>query len=358
MVEIFKSGNTSEAGRYRPINLISIAFKTYQKLLYYNHYRFLLFPSVRQHGFTQQRSCSTQIKSVLEKMKEFKQETGEVHAIALDLSSAFDMMRHCDIYTHLSSVLVDHDLNLLKTIICGQRFNLPRDLNRTSIAFERGTPQGGTLSPMLFAFVLDKIMTLFPNTENYSFFFYADDCIIVAKSNAILKNITDNISTALSIHGFRINPHKYQYITSNQFIASITLRSGCVIGKQHNMKYLGVLLSADGIDFINDVAAKLQKAELAIKTIAWTKKYLCFKSAFKLFYNSVLIPIYTYSIENYSMEGIEKLEDHRVKMIKLIHKNKYRYHQYINNYMDMYHVYQSKLFAFNRNVCDSYGFCG
>ena len=50
IVEVFKSGDILDPGRFRPICLISIAFKIYQQILYYSYFRSLLLAGHRQHG--------------------------------------------------------------------------------------------------------------------------------------------------------------------------------------------------------------------------------------------------------------------------------------------------------------------
>eukprot|EP00834_Sanchytrium_tribonematis_P005577 NODE_348_length_8996_cov_0.416433.p1 type:complete len:676 gc:universal NODE_348_length_8996_cov_0.416433:2335-4362(+) len=111
VVEIFKSGNSIDPGRYRPISLISICYKIYQQMLYYHIYKDQIFPSLRQHGFVGKRSCSTQIHSVLSKMQHYRESHGSVHCLALDLSTAFDCMKHNDIYNYLLPILNPHDTN-------------------------------------------------------------------------------------------------------------------------------------------------------------------------------------------------------------------------------------------------------
>eukprot|EP00834_Sanchytrium_tribonematis_P007589 NODE_711_length_4530_cov_1.118935.p1 type:complete len:556 gc:universal NODE_711_length_4530_cov_1.118935:2661-4328(+) len=351
IVEIFKSGDLIPS-RFRPICLISNTFKCWQQILYYSHYRSQLIVSPRQHGFTQRRSTSTQIYSVLKIIQELNEEHQELQALALDLSNAFDRLEPSNIYNQLEPHLDPHDLNIIKSIITQQSFHLRRDINQNNFRFGNGTPQGGVFSPIVFSFVMDKIMEIFPDTPDYKIRIYADDLILLAHKKQILVDIAQRVTNHLESNNFTVNATKFQYISNNIINDSIQINNYPPILKSQSIKYLGCYLSADGIDFARDIASKLLKVNLAVSTIKFTKSLLCFRKSFQLFYNGVLLPLYTYNCENYNEAGINQLEFHRIKTIKQLHSNKFNYFQTIYNYMTMQNYQNIKLISLNYQLIE------
>eukprot|EP00834_Sanchytrium_tribonematis_P005155 NODE_294_length_10530_cov_0.245326.p3 type:complete len:127 gc:universal NODE_294_length_10530_cov_0.245326:3388-3768(+) len=59
------------------------------------------------------------------------------------------------------------------------------------------------------------------------------------------------------------------------------------------------------------------------------------------------MPIYLYGCENYSQEGIDLSENHRINIIK---KLQYNYYQMINNYMTISNYQQQRLINFTRQL--------
>ena len=92
IVEVFKSGDFGDPGRFRPITLIAAVYKIYQQMLYYNHLRSRLLAGPRQHGFQPKKSCTTQLHQVLTTMESITRIFAELHGLAMDLSQAFDCL--------------------------------------------------------------------------------------------------------------------------------------------------------------------------------------------------------------------------------------------------------------------------
>ena len=94
---LHKSGKTSLSTNYRPISLLSVISKIYEKFMYDRIYNFLqctnqLYKS--QYGFRKRHSCKNAIQellSVILKANDNKKFTGVVF---LDLSKAFDTLDH------------------------------------------------------------------------------------------------------------------------------------------------------------------------------------------------------------------------------------------------------------------------
>ena len=69
---IFKKGDRSDLGNYRPVSLISLFCKTLEHIVFSSTMRFLEEFNVfsnSQHGFRKGRSCETQLTLLLEDLQ-------------------------------------------------------------------------------------------------------------------------------------------------------------------------------------------------------------------------------------------------------------------------------------------------
>ena len=92
---VFKKDDPTLASNYRPISLLSIISKTFERCVY-NH----CYPHISprfyhlQHGFLRGKSTVTQLLHVYQEILDHLAGGKEVDAIHLDLSKAFDRVQH------------------------------------------------------------------------------------------------------------------------------------------------------------------------------------------------------------------------------------------------------------------------
>lgn len=166
-------------------------------------------------GFRPGRSAHDAIKRVIE----FNNQ-GYHYTIDLDLKSYFDTVDH-DLLMKFIKQYID-DKWLLKMIrkfltsgiMIGQIFQRS----------EKGTPQGGNLSPLLaniYLNELDKLLT----SRGHKFVRYADDCNIYVKSERAGRRVLDSITRFLE---------KDLKVTVN--------RTKTKVGRSTKMKFLGFMI--------------------------------------------------------------------------------------------------------------------
>ena len=348
IVELFKSGDITDPSRYRPICLISICFKIFQQITYYHHFREKIFASKRQHGFQQQRSCVTQLKYALDCILKYRTEHDSVYGCAIDLSQAFDMMTHGSVYTELVKMLKTLDLNLINNIITNQQFYFRRDVHKELFRYGRGTPQGGTLSPCLFAYILDCILLEFNEDDKYSILIYADDILLLSYDKSILEELANSVIRKLQDYGFVANINKFQ-LFSNEPDCSIIIQN-LEIKSVPFIKYLGLFIDYTGICYAEDLKLKEQKAIHSVSIIKWTRYHQSFQDAFKRFYSGCLLPVLGYGVELYDTTHLLLLEKVRIKSIKSLHFGKYRFHELHNEYLSMKLFREIKLPSLNKQL--------
>ena len=94
---IFKSGHKSNPSNYRPVSLICVCCKVMGHVVLCHLNRFLAVNNILtdlQHGFRRGFSCETQLILTVHDWASILNKKGQVDAILLDFSKAFDTVSH------------------------------------------------------------------------------------------------------------------------------------------------------------------------------------------------------------------------------------------------------------------------
>ncbi|MGB0360064.1 MAG: group II intron reverse transcriptase/maturase [Endozoicomonas sp.] len=152
-------------------------------------------------GFRPGRSAHQAVKQVQGTIKQ-----GRRYAVDVDLSKFFDRINHDLLMTHLGYKIKDRCLLTLigsylrAGIIAEQQFIKSRE----------GVPQGGPLSPLLGNILLDSLDKELEK-RGHSFARYADDFIILVRSQRAGERVLKSISRYLSIRlKLEVNTSKSQ----------------------------------------------------------------------------------------------------------------------------------------------------
>lgn len=121
----------------------------------------------------------------------------------------------------------------------------------------------------------------------------------------------------LELYSFLLNLSKYHYFTSTDH--QVLVINGQEIPAKQSLKCLGKHLCATGIAYEQDLAGKTHKAIHAATIIAWTKYYAMFRTGYKSFMKSCLLPIFGYGCELYDDFHLVQLELLSKKVMKVLH---------------------------------------
>lgn len=184
--------------------------------------------SENSYGFRPRRSCEMAVIKLLEYFND-----GYTWIVDIDLEKFFDNVCHDKLISIIMKIIHDGELVSLirKYLVSGVMEN--GVIQET----KKGTPQGGNLSPLLSNIMLNELDKELEK-RGLRFTRYADDCIIVVKSekaaNRVMETITRFIEKKL---GLKVNATKSKVARPNGIkylgFGFYTTKTGIIKPKPH-----------------------------------------------------------------------------------------------------------------------------
>ena len=192
VLPIFKNGDGSEFGNYRPVSLLNICSKVCEKVVFkylFNFCRDNAVISIHQSGFTPGDSTVHQLVYLYNTFLKALNDKKDVRIVFCDQSKAFDRVWHQGLLYKLECIGVAGDLLRWFQSYLDNREQrvIIHGLNSRWGTIPAGVPQGSTLGPLLFLIYINDI------TENI-------------KSN--IKLFADDTSLYVIIDGDAVNATK------------------------------------------------------------------------------------------------------------------------------------------------------
>ena len=176
---IFKKGDRTSPGNYRPVSLTSICCKIAEHIIVSQtmaHLEKHHLLSENQHGFRRKRSCETQLMLTTHDFAQALNRRSQIDVAVLDFEKAFDKVAHQRLIRKLYHLNIDFDVVgwiasfLFKRV---QRVVVDGDVSDYA-PVQSGVPQGTVVGPMLFLIFIDDIRDGISSTTRL----FADDCLI------------------------------------------------------------------------------------------------------------------------------------------------------------------------------------
>jgi len=151
------------------------------------------------YGFRPGRSCEKAIMRVLDLLND-----GYDWIVDIDLEKFFDKVPQIKLMSYVHQIIDDPDTESL----IGKYLKAGVMENGVKVATEMGTPQGGNISPLLSNIMLNKLDKELEARE-LNFVRYADDCVILVRSEASAKRVMNSISRFIENKlGLKVNMTK------------------------------------------------------------------------------------------------------------------------------------------------------
>ena len=326
IVPVYKKGDKSIVKNYRPVSLLPIFSKLFEKCIYDTLYGYFdskgLF-SVCQSGFRKGDSCIFQLLSITHDIfKGFDANLPlDTRGVFLDISKAFDRVWHEGLLFKLRSYGVSGNLlALLRDFLSGRVQRVVLN-GKTSLweLIKAGVPQGSILGPLLFLiFINDLPANLLSNCK-----IFADDTSLFSLVNDQMQS-TNILNRDLQ----KINDWAYQWKMSfnpdptkqavevcfskkraaaNHPVISF---NGSEITVSEAKKHLGLTLDSK-LTFGHHLEEKILKANKGIGLINRLRKFLPRESLLTV-YKTFVRPHLDYGDVIYDWPGnatfVQKLE--------------------------------------------------
>ncbi|GJT38900.1 zinc finger CCCH domain-containing protein 18 isoform X1 [Tanacetum coccineum] len=262
VIPIFKNKGDAQVCNYMGIKLLSHTMKLWERVIE-RRLRRETTVSENQFGFMLGRSSVEAIHLIRSLMEKYMERQRDLHMAFLDLEKAYDSVPRELIW----KTLVDKGtprryIRVIRDMYDGAKTHVRTSIeNMEFFPVEIGLHQGSTISPYLFALILDELSRWIQEDIPWCLIF-ADDIALVSESaeglNTRLENWKDN--------GLRVSREKTEYLRcdfGNVEIAhneEVDIRIGeKILQPKESFRYFGSMLHKSGrID--EDVSHRIKAA--------------------------------------------------------------------------------------------------
>ena len=304
---LYKKGSRSDPKNYRPISLLPLVSKVFEKLIHQQLQKYLDENKILysfQSGFRANHSTDSCISYLQDKIVTGFDKGMLTGMIAIDLQKAFDTIDHTILLEKLSCLgLSNQVIGWLESYLCDRKFyvNIDNTLSDMGI-INCGVPQVSILGTLLFLIYINDMS----NAITSDLYLYADDsCILVQhksikaineKLNTDFSNLCDwFVDNKLSIHFGEDKTKCILFASKNKIkkVEKLDISYNDIIIKQFSsLSYLGVILDAT-------MSGEIMAIEI-IKKINTRIKFLYRKDSFlnshlrRLLCNALIQPHFDY----------------------------------------------------------------
>ena len=331
IIPLLKPGKPAEeVTSYRPISLLPILSKLFEKLLSTRLQPLLqdqrIIPD-HQFGFRRHHATIEQVHRVVNIIHNAMEAKQYCTAAFLDISQAFDKVWHEGLLYKLKTLFPDKIYTIFKSYLANRHFLIKYRETYTSLRpVQSGVPQGSVLGPLLYLLFTADL----PTTADSTTATFADDTAILtvnedpAEATHQLQNHLNNINSWLNRWRMKANQTKSVQVTFT--LKKRTCPPVYLNNKQlpqtEQVKYLGIHLDRR-LTWRNHITAKKKQLDLKLRNLYWIigrQSRLSLTNKL-LVYKIILKPIWTYGVQLWgsaSNSNLEILERFQSKVLRIL----------------------------------------
>lgn len=314
VIPIHKKGAKNKIENYRPISLLHILSKIFERMMYNRVLSFLARNNVlcmQQFGFRKNLNTTDAILEFTNNIYNSLNKSEYFMAIFLDFTKAFDTVDHSILITKLDySGIRGVAGEWFRSYLYNRKQYVSINYNNSStLNIIKGVPQGSVLAPLLF---LIYINDLHRTSNVLKFVHFADDTtvfhshsdlnVLTTLVNAELYNISNwLIANRLSLN---VNKSSYMIISNKKIIqCPVLCIDNEVISRVESTKFLGITID-DKLKFNIHVTNITKQSSIAIGKLYQISSYvpidIKLSVYFALIYSRVSYGILAYGRSNMS----------------------------------------------------------
>ena len=222
IIPIPKVKSPSKLKDYRPISLLSVLAKIFEKLMANQMKEHLLgfkLLDIYQSGYKPNHGCTTALLHISDYIYNAMDDNELTFLILLDYSKAFDIANHKLILAKLAALGFDDSaLTWLGSYLEGRYQKVViGSVESSLVLLKNGVPQGSILGPLLFTILVNDISKCIHNCQYH---LYADDTQLYLKTKVdyavetiiLINNDLERIANFSKMSFLKINEEKSKFL--------------------------------------------------------------------------------------------------------------------------------------------------
>jgi endonuclease/exonuclease/phosphatase (EEP) superfamily protein YafD len=336
VIPIFKKDDLTLFDNYRPISLLPVISKVFERVVFNQMYTYLsannlLYDS--QHGFRTLHSTETAALEFLDMINRSLDNGLLPLTLFLDLSKAFDTLDHNILLQKLEYYGISGTENCwFKSYLTNrQQFCVFDNVTSDLLSLDTGVPQGSILGPLLFLIYVNDINYA---SDFFDMILYADDTTLITPLFASdISSITPNLNNELSkiydwlcLNRLSLNVKKTKYMLFHYPQRNLVdsdypslVLAGTPIDHVTEFDFLGLRVSEtlSWFPHVSKISAKISKAIGILRRL----KHILPTRVLLLIYNSLISSHMSYCILawGFCSSRIIKLQK---KAIRIVYQSK------------------------------------
>ena len=198
VVPVFKKDNPKFVNNYRPISLLCVVSKVFEKCVYKYIHNFIIehkLLSRHQSGFMRGDLTINQLLYISNEFSQALDAGKEIRVVFFDISKAFDRVWHKGLLYKIEQMGIRGDLlSWIENYLVGRKQKvIINGKESTIIEINAGVPQGSIIGPLFFLIFINDIVT----DIGCSIKLFADDTtvyVIIEDINTAAENLNSDLN--------------------------------------------------------------------------------------------------------------------------------------------------------------------